>query len=63
MVIAATKQDRRDLIEFLDKIRSILKLIVDARDLLFRETLRNDFKAAYNDDRVDLWANCRPVVH
>lgn len=54
MANSASASDRNDLKEFLDDTRSVIRQIVDARHVLFREDVRQLF--------VDSWAEVEPEI-
>jgi hypothetical protein len=49
MLNSDQKADLKGLIDFLQKTRTVLRATVDAREVLFRETMRNLFRDAHNE--------------
>jgi hypothetical protein len=67
MATSATATDRQRLSEFLDKVQEVLKMMVDGRDLLFRQALRDaidkawpDVQLAIDAVKIELTAHSRP---
>jgi hypothetical protein len=52
MVAPADDNDRKQLRDFLDSVRSVLDSVVDARSVLCREKLRNPIRDAWQDVRL-----------